>query len=351
MDYVNLGGTGLRVSRLALGTMMFGAWGNQDHDACVEMVHAALDAGVNFIDTADVYAFGETEEILGRALKGRRDSVVLATKFGEQMNHDEPLSRGASRRWITRAVEGSLRRLGTDHIDLYQLHRPDPGTDLDETLGALTDLIRQGKVRAIGSSAFTAEQLTEGQWTAERRGRERFTVEQLAYSAFARHAEAGTLPVCQRYDLGVMVYSPLNGGWLTGKYRAGAAAPADSRAVRNAEHFDHAQEAVRDRKYALVEEIATLAADTGHTMIELAIGFVLAHPAVSSAIIGPRTMEQLTAQLGAAEVRLGPEVMDRLDALVAPGTDVNPADCPYAPPALADPALRRRDHARGVGQG
>jgi aryl-alcohol dehydrogenase-like predicted oxidoreductase len=346
MDYTNLGKTGLRVSRLCLGTMMFGAWGNRDHDACVRMVHTALDAGVNFVDTADVYAFGETEEILGRALKGRRDSVVLATKFGEQMDHGEPLTRGASRRWIMRAVEDSLRRLGTDRIDLYQLHRFDPGTDLDETLGALTDLIRQGKVRAIGSSAFPADRITEGQWVAERRGRERFAVEQLAYSALARHAEASALPACERYGLGVMVYSPLNGGWLTGKYRAGSPAPADSRAVRNAEHFDHAQEAVRTRKYAIVEGIATLAAESGHTMVELAIGFVLAHPAVSSAIMGPRTMEQLTAQLGAVDVTLGPDVMDRMDVLVAPGTDVNPADSPYVPPALTDPALRRRGYAR-----
>ncbi|MGW4201902.1 aldo/keto reductase [Streptomyces sp. NPDC004726] len=349
MDYVNLGRTGLSVSRLCLGTMMFGAWGNPDHDACVRMVHTALDAGVNFVDTADVYASGETEEILGRALKGRRDSVVLATKFGEQTDHAEPLTRGASRRWIMRAVEDSLRRLGTDRIDVYQLHRPDPGTDLDETLGALTDLIRQGKVRAIGSSAFPADLITEAQWAAERRGRERFTVEQLAYSALARHAEAAALPACERHGLGVMVYSPLNGGWLTGKYRAGSAAPADSRAVRNAEHFDHAQEAVRARKHTVVEEIAALAAESGHTMIELAIGFVLAHPAVTSAIIGPRTLEQLTGQLGAADVRLGPDVMDRLDSLVAPGTDVNPADCPYAPPALADPALRRRAHAQRPG--
>ncbi|MFF0445386.1 aldo/keto reductase [Streptomyces sp. NPDC004609] len=346
MDYANLGGTGPRVSRLCLGTMMFGAWGNPDHDACVRMVHTALDAGVDFIDTADVYAFGETEEILGRALKGRRDGVVLATKFGEQMDHGDPLTRGASRRWITRAVEDSLRRLGTDRIDLYQLHRPDPATDLDETLDALTDLVRQGKVRAIGSSALPADAIVEARWTAERRGGERFTTEQLAYSALARHAEAAALPACERHGLGVMVYSPLNGGWLTGKYRAGTAAPADSRAVRNAEHFDHAEEAVRARKHAVVEEIAALADESGHTMIELALGFVLAHPAVTSAIIGPRTMEQLTAQLAAADVRLGPDVMDRLDALVAPGTDVNPADCPYAPPALADPALRRRPHAR-----
>jgi aryl-alcohol dehydrogenase-like predicted oxidoreductase len=334
VEYAALGRTGMRVSRLCLGTMMFGAWGNQDHDACVRMVHTALDAGINFVDTADVYAFGESEEILAKALKGRRDDVVLATKFGEAMDHGEPLRRGASRRWIMRAVEDSLRRLDTDHLDLYQLHRPDPNTDPDETLGALTDLVRQGKVRAIGSSALPAEAIVEARWVAERRGHEHYAVEQLAYSAFARHAEAAALPTCGRHGLGVMVFSPLNGGWLTGKYRAGAALDADSRAVRNAEHFDHADEAVRARKLALVEEFAAIAADANCTLPELALAFALAHPNVTSAIVGPRTPDQLAAQLGACEVRLSPEILTRLDALVAPGTDVNPADSPYPRPVL-----------------
>ncbi|MFJ4768118.1 aldo/keto reductase [Streptomyces uncialis] len=349
MDSVNLGGTGLRVSRLCLGTMMFGAWGNPDHDACTRMVRTALDAGIGFIDTADVYAFGESEEIVGRAIAGRRDEVVLATKFGERTDPDDPRTGGASRRWIVRAVEDSLRRLGTDRIDLYQLHRPDFGTALDETLGALGDLMRQGKILAIGASATPADRIVEARWTAERHGLEPFGVEQLGYSALARHAEAAALPVCRRHGMGVLVYSPLNGGWLTGKYRAGVPAPADSRAVRNAEHFDHGQRGVRARKLAVVEEIARLAEESGHTMIELALGFVLAHPAVASAIVGPRTEEQLAAQLSAGSVRLAPDVMDRLDQLVAPGIDLNPGDADQTSPALADAALRRRAHALPAG--
>ncbi|MGC0416500.1 aldo/keto reductase [Embleya sp. AB8] len=334
MEYTPLGRTGMRVSRLCLGTMMFGAWGNPDHDECVRMVHRALDAGINFIDTADVYAFGESERILAKALKGRRDDVVLATKFGEAMDPDAPLRRGASRRWIIRAVEDSLRRLDTDHLDLYQLHRPDPGTDPDETLGALSDLVRQGKVRTIGSSALPAEGIVEAQWIAERRGHERFAVEQLAYSAFARHAENAALPTCGRYGLGVLVFSPLNGGWLTGKYRAGTALSPDSRAVRNADHFDHADAAIRATKTALVEEFAEIATEAGCTLPELALAFTLAHPNVTAAVIGPRTPAQLESQLAACEVKLPPETLRRLDALVPPGTDVNPADSPYPRPVL-----------------
>lgn len=332
MEYTPLGRTGIRVSRLCLGTMMFGAWGNTDHDACVRMVHRALDAGINFVDTADVYAFGESERILAKALKGRRDDVVLATKFGEAMDPQAPLRRGASRRWIMRAVEDSLRRLETDHLDLYQLHRPDPTTDMDETLGALTDLVRQGKVRAIGSSALPAEAIVEARWTAERHGHQPFATEQLAYSAFARHAEHAALPTCGRHGLGVLVFSPLNGGWLTGKYRAGAAVLPDSRAVRNAEHFDHADTTIRAAKTALVEEFATIADEAGCSLPELALAFVLAHPQVTSAILGPRTPDQLESQLGACEVTLASSTLARLDALVRPGADVNPADSPYPPP-------------------
>jgi aryl-alcohol dehydrogenase-like predicted oxidoreductase len=323
--------------------MMFGAWGNRDEAECHRIVHAALDAGVNFVDTADVYAFGESEEILGRALKGRRDQVVLATKVHNAMP-GEPGDRnrgGNSRVWIMRAVEDSLRRLGTDYLDLYQIHRPDPRTDIDETLGALSELVRQGKVRVVGSSTFPAEQLVEAQWAAERRGRERFVTEQLSYSILARHAEAAALPTCLRYGLGVLVWSPLNGGWLTGKYR-GDSAPADSRAATNAEHFDFRDAAVRARKLRLVDELAAIAADSGCSLIHLALAFVLAHRAVTSAIMGPRTLEQLTGQLGAAELTLPAEALDRIDALVAPGTDVNPDDVGYRPPELLDPALRRR---------
>ncbi|MCG5217616.1 aldo/keto reductase [Streptosporangium sp. KLBMP 9127] len=345
MNHRTLGRTGIQVSPLCLGTMMFGAWGNPDHDECVRMVHTALDAGINVIDTADVYAFGESEEIVGRALKGRRDDVVLATKFHNPMSED-PNHRGNSRRWIMKAVEDSLRRLDTDWIDLYQVHRPDPLTDVDETLGALTDLIRQGKVRAIGTSSFPAEELVEAQWAAERRGRERFTAEQLSYSILARHAEAASLPVAERYGMGVLVWSPLNGGWLTGKYRRDAPPPADSRAAVNAEHFDYRAEDVRARKLDLSAKLGDLAAEAGISLIHLALGFVLSHRAVTSAVIGPRTLAQLTDHLGADAVRLAPEVLDAIDELVAPGTSLSPDDVGYVPPALADPGLRRRSFPR-----
>ena len=343
MQYRRLGNTGIEVSTLCLGSMMFGAWGNQDEAECHRMVHTALDAGVNFIDTADVYAFGESEEILGRALKGRRDQVVLASKAHNAMPGEagDRNRRGNSRVWLMRAVEDSLRRLGTDYLDLYQIHRPDPDTDIDETLGALSDLVRQGKVRAIGSSTFPAEQIVEAQWTAERRGRERFLTEQPSYSILARHAEAAVLPTCERYGMGVLVWSPLNGGWLTGKYRADIA-PAGSRAATNADHFDFAVDGVRERKLALVEQLSVIASDEGMSLIHLALGFVLAHRAVTAAIMGPRTHEQLLDQLGASEVTLSGEALDRIDALVAPGTDVNPADVGYQPPGLLDASRRRR---------
>jgi aryl-alcohol dehydrogenase-like predicted oxidoreductase len=324
--------------------MMFGAWGNKDEAECHRIVHAALDAGVNIVDTADVYAFGESEEILGRALKGRRDQVVLATKANNTMP-GEPGDRnrgGNSRVWIMRAVEDSLRRLGTDYIDLYQIHRPDPNTDIDVTLGALTDLVRQGKVRAIGSSTFPAEQIVEAQWTAERRGRERFATEQLSYSILARHAEAAALPTSQRYGLGVLVWSPLNGGWLSGKYRAGSAPAADSRARTNGDHFDFKTDGVRERKLELVEQLVKIADDEGCSLIHLALAFILSHRAVTSAIIGPRTFDQLTGQLDAADLTLSPGTLDRIDELVAPGTDVNPEDVGYVPPELQDASLRRR---------
>jgi aryl-alcohol dehydrogenase-like predicted oxidoreductase len=336
-----LGRTGIHVTPLCLGTMMFGAWGNTDHDDCVRIIHAALDAGINFLDAADVYAHGETEEIVGRAIRGRRDSIVLATKFGEQLGSDVN-ERGNSRRWITRAVEGSLRRLGTDYIDLYQVHRPDPDTDIDETLGALSDLIQAGKVRAIGTSNFPVSELLEAQWVSSRRGRERFGTEQLSYSIFDRDAEAEILPVAERYGLGVLVYSPLNGGWLTGKYRPGAEPPAGSRATTNGEHFDFRAASARDAKLERIEELEKIAQDAEVTLIELALAFVLSHRAVSAAIIGPRTLSQLESQLGAASVQLSPAVLDAIDAVVEPGVDLHPAGAGYKPRELTDASLRRR---------
>jgi aryl-alcohol dehydrogenase-like predicted oxidoreductase len=319
--------------------MMFGEWGNPDADDCVAMLHRALDAGVNMVDTADVYSAGTSEEIVGRALQGRRDDVVLASKFHGPMGAD-PNQRGGSRRWIQRAVEASLRRLGTDWIDIYQVHRPDPDTDVDETLGALSDLIHQGKVRAIGTSTFPAERIVEAQWVAERRGRERFRTEQPPYSIFARGVERAVLPTCQRYGIGVLVWAPLNGGWLTGKYRRGAEPTADSRAVRAAEHFDYG-DAAAERKLDLVEELSKVSSEVGCSLTHLAHAFVLAHPAVTTAIIGPRTMEQLDDVLAGAALRLDSDVLAQIDELVPPGTDVNPADAGYTPPELDPLRLRR----------
>ena len=340
MDYRRLGATGIQVSTLCLGTMMFGSWGNPDERDCTRMVDLALDAGINFIDTADVYDFGVSEEILGRALKGRRDDVVLATKFHNAMGEDLN-RRGNSRRWIMTAVEESLRRLGTDWIDLYQVHRPDPGVDIDETLAALSDLVHQGKVRTIGTSTFPAEQLVEAAWVAERRGRERFWTEQPPYSIFVRGIEADVLPTAERLGLGVLVWAPLNGGWLSGKYRRGAEVTAESRAVREAAHFDIDSPAAQV-KLDLVEELVALADELGCSLAHLALGFVLAHRAVTSAIVGPRTPAQLESLLGAQELRLDGAVLDRIDALVPPGTNVNAQNAGYVPPALVDPALRRR---------
>jgi aryl-alcohol dehydrogenase-like predicted oxidoreductase len=341
MEYRTLGRTGVKVSPLCLGTMMFGAWGNTDHEDSVRIIHRALDAGVNFLDTADVYAAGESEEIVGKALQGgRRDDVILATKVHGEMGED-PNQRGNSRRWIVRAVEDSLRRLGTDWIDLYQIHRPEPDTDIDETLGALTDLVRSGKVRYVGSSTFPAHEIVEAQWTAERRGRERFVTEQPPYSLLVRGIERDVLPVAERYGLGVLPWSPLAGGWLTGRYRIGQAVPESSRAARIPRRFDLSLPE-NQRKLEAADALAQLAEEAGLSLVHLALAFVLRHPAVTSPIIGPRTMEQLESQLGAVDVVLSTDVLDRIDEIVPPGVALNPVDTGYDPPSLADPARRRR---------
>ncbi|WP_306204180.1 aldo/keto reductase [Actinoplanes sp. RD1] len=341
MDHRPLGRTGVRVSPLCLGTMMFGAWGNPDHDESIRIMHAALDAGINFVDTADLYSHGESEEIVGKALAGRRDDVVLATKFHHPAGDDVNM-RGNSRRWIMRAVEDSLRRLGTDHLDLYQVHRPDPETDIDETLGALTDLVRQGKIRYFGTSTFPAHQIVQAQWTAERRRRERFVTEQPPYSILARGIEADVLPVAQEYGLGVMTWSPLNGGWLSGKFRKGAD-PGSNRAKGSwlPEKYDIGDPR-NAAKLEAADALGKLADEAGLSLVHLAIGFVLAHPGVTAPIIGPRTMAQLESQLGAADVRLSGDVLDRIDEIVPPGRNLSGDDADYVPPALADARLRRR---------
>ena len=336
----DLGTTGVKVSPLALGAMMFGAWGNPDHDESIAIIHRALDAGINVIDTADVYARGESEEIVGRALKGRRDEVVLATKFHGQMDEDDPNQGGNSRRWIMREVESSLRRLQTDHIDLYQVHRPRPETAIDETLSALSDLVHQGKIRYIGTSTFLPSQIVEAQWVADRRHRERPVTEQPPYSILAREVERDVLPTAQKYGLGVLPWSPLAGGWLSGRYRRGVEPPVSSRQWRQPARHDPTNPE-NLRKVEAVYALQDLADEAGMSLIHLALAFVLEHPAVSSAIIGPRTFEQLESQLGAEKVSLSGDVLDRIDEIVPPGTTINGADRGYAPPALTEPALRR----------
>src|SRR3954468_10546427 len=303
MQFRPLGRTGVQVSPLCLGAMMFGPWGNDDRADSVRIIHRALDAGINFLDTADVYSGGVSEEIVGEALRGRRDDVVLATKFFMPMGED-PNSRGGSRRWIVRAVEDSLRRLGTDHIDLYQVHRPSPDTDVEETLGALTDLVRQGKVRYIGSSSYSGAQIVEAQWAARDRGLERFRTEQPPYSILTRLIELDVLPTAQRNGVGILSYSPLAGGWLSGRYGKGAdASPASSARARGALAARFAMSLPEnERKLDAVEALGKVADDAGLSLIELAIAFVIRHPGVTSAIIGPRTMEQLQSQLPAASV-------------------------------------------------
>ncbi len=340
MEYRRLGATGVAVSPLCLGAMMFGRFGNTDHDECVRIIHAALDAGINFIDTADVYSRGESEEIVGKALAGRRENVVLATKFHNPMGRD-PNMRGNSRRWIVRAVEDSLRRLQTDYIDLYQVHRPDPTTDIDETLSALSDLVHQGKVRVIGSSTFPAHAIVEAQWVAQDRGRERFRCEQPPYSMFVRGIEADVLPVCEQNGMGVIPWSPLAGGWLTGRYRQGQELPTTGRAALIPEQFDPANPGNR-RKAELIEELLKVASDAGCSLVHLALAFVLEHPAVTAAIIGPRTMEQMVDQLPAAELVLDQGILDRIDEIVPPGTNVSATDGGWVPPSIAEAALRRR---------
>jgi aryl-alcohol dehydrogenase-like predicted oxidoreductase len=341
MDYRTLGRTGVAVSPLCLGAMMFGDWGNKDHDDSVRIIHAALDAGINFIDTADVYARGESETIVGKALAGgRRDDVVLATKVHGSMG-DDPNQFGNSRRWIIREVEASLKRLNTDWIDLYQIHRPEPvTTDIDETLGALTDLVHQGKVRYIGSSTFPASQIVEAQWVAKERNRERFVTEQPPYSMLVRGVENDVLPTCRRHGMGVIPWSPLAGGWLSGAWRKGQDAPDSTRADRIPARYDLSIPE-NQRKLDVVEELAQVAEQAGLTLIQLAIAFVINHPAVTAAIIGPRTMEHLESQLAAAEVTIDPAVLDRIDEIVPPGSNVNVADGGWANPDLEPPARRR----------
>lgn len=337
MKYRTLGRTGIQVSPYCLGAMMFGAMGNPDYDDSIRIIHKALDAGINFIDTADAYSGGESEVIVGKALKGRRDNVVLATKVHYPMG-DDPNNRGNSRRWIIAAVEHSLRRLQTDHLDLYQVHRPDPTVDVEETLSALSDLVHSGKVRAIGSSTFPASEIVEAQWVAERRGLERFRTEQPPYSIINRSIEREVLPTCQRYGMGALVWSPLGQGLLTGRYRKGKQTDTHRSGVMP-QHFADA------RKLEVVEQLIPLADKVGLPMTHLAMAFAIAHPGVTSAIIGPRTVEQLDDLLAGADVTLDDEILDQIDEIAPPGTDAGPNEVAYTTPVLTEPSLRRRPTA------
>ncbi|MET7403352.1 aldo/keto reductase [Dactylosporangium sp. NPDC005572] len=332
-----LGRTGVLISPLTLGAMNFGRW--QEESESIRIIHAALDAGVSAIDTADVYGQGASEEIIAKAIKDRRDDVFLATKFHGQIG-DDPRHAGNSRRWITQAVEHSLRRLGTDRIDLYQAHRPDPHTDLLETLQALDDLIRQGKILYYGTSVFPAHQLVEAHWLAETHGLVAPHTEQLPYSLLVRTAEREVFPVVQRYGVGVLSYGPLAAGWLSGRYRIGGEQPESARADLIPGRFDIGLERNR-RKLAAADALARLAEDNGLTLIELAVAFALGHPAVSSVIIGPRTAEHLEAYLKAAGVELDDDVLDRIDAIVDPGTHFLERDTGRDTPSLQPAALRR----------
>ncbi|RCG29124.1 aldo/keto reductase [Sphaerisporangium album] len=332
MRYRTLGRTGIKVSPYALGTLMFAtSIGNPDPDDSARVIHKALDAGINFIDTADAY--GDSEEVVGKALKGRRENVVIATKVSRPMGED-PNQQGASRRWIMTAVENSLRRLRTDHLDLYQIHRPDPTTDIEETLSALSDLIHSGKVRAIGSSTMPASDIIDAQWVAERRGLERFRTEQPPYSLLDRGVEREVLPITQRFGMGTLVWGPLGQGLLTGRVRKGR-----QNELRRAGLLKHLND---ERRLDVVEQFISLAEEAGLPLTHLAMAFVIAHPGVTSAIVGPRTMSHLDDLLAGVEVTLTDEILGRIDEIVPPGTDVGTLDQAYVPPALQSSRLRRR---------
>jgi aryl-alcohol dehydrogenase-like predicted oxidoreductase len=339
MQYRTLGRTGVQVSTLALGAMNFGRIGRTTQEEATAVVDGALEAGINLIDTADVYSSGESEELVGKAIAGRRDDVLLATKAGLPMggghNH-----RGGSRRWLVTELEASLRRLGVDHVDLYQIHRWDPATSDEETLSALTDMQRAGKIRYFGSSTFPAHRIVQAQWAAREHHLSRYVTEQPSYSILQRGIETHVLPVTEQYGLGVLVWSPLASGWLSGAVRADREITTHRSAFMS-ERFDLSVPANRARMEA-VERLAGIADEAGLTMIQLALGFVTAHPAVTGALIGPRTLEHLHAQLAAADVVLTADVLDAVDAVVAPGTDLAAHEKHDTPPSLLDASLRRR---------
>ncbi len=352
MEYRTLGGSGIKVSHFCLGAMMFGPMGNTDHDECVRITHAALDAGVNFIDTSDAYSSGESERVLAKALKGRRAEVVLATKCFFPIEHVGQFAKkgkdvnigGGSRRWIVQAVENSLQRLETDYIDVYQLHRRDWDTDLEESLAAMTDLQRAGKIRVIGTSATPAEWIVEAQHLAEQRNLARVRSEQCIYSILSRGTEIGVFPTCQRHGVGTMTYAPLAGGWLTGKYKRDEPLPEGSRAAGRLGRMGtwNAERQEVQKKYDLVQALSQLAQEAGHSLTHMALAFAAEHPSVSSVIIGPKTFAQVEDNLAAAELRLSADVLDRIDEIVPPGTRIDSKESMIPNPWLDDPKRRQR---------
>lgn len=332
MEYRYLGRTGVEVSVFGLGTMMFGGRSGADEQESSRIIERCLDSGINVIDTADTYGGGDAERLVGQALGGRRDDVILTTKcffsHEDRRNH-----RGGSRRWIMKAAEDSLTRLQTDRVDVFQLHRLDPRTDPEESLGALDDLVRQGKILYGGTSGAAGAQIVECQWIADRRHLHRPALEETQYSIFTRAVESEILPTCARHGLGVLVYGPLNGGWLTGKYSRGAAPDPGTRASRRfvtSKWWDQSRAEVQ-RKLDLVDGLTDVALDAGLTIMDIALGFAAAHASVSSVLLGPRTYDQLDTLLASTESAVGPEVLAAIDELVPPGADVDPLDFVRAP--------------------
>jgi aryl-alcohol dehydrogenase-like predicted oxidoreductase len=328
MEYRNLGRTGLEVSPLCLGAMMFGAWGNRDHDESIRIIHAALDAGINVVDTSNNYSNGESETIVGKALAGgKRENVVLATKVYAPMG-EGPNQRGLSRKAIQEQVHASLRRLGTDVIDLYQIHRPDPKTPWEETLSTLDDLVRQGKIRYLGCSTnhYSGEALWEKRLPAweivetlqisERHGYERFVSLQPPYSILRRVMESDHFPMCERFGIGNIVWSPLEGGWLSGKYRRDTK-PGESPRLA---WIGDPDDPKFDRRRKIVVALLPMAESHGVSLARFAHAWALRHPAVTSVILGPRTMEQLTDSLACLDVTIRDSAAEEIDRLVPPGT-------------------------------
>lgn len=340
-----LGRTGISVSVLGVGAGMFGQFGQTTEETCIRVVHAALDGGINLVDTADFYSSGESETIVGAALKGRRDKVVLATKCGLPMG-DDPNEKGASRRWIMKSVEASLKRLQTDYIDLYQMHRPDPDTDIAESLDALTTLVREGKIRAFGSSTFPAENIVEAQLVAENKGLIGLHSEQPPYSIFTRAIEADVLAVCEKHDVAVLAYTPLDGGWLSGKYRRNQVAEVSARQRLQPARFDSEGD-INQRKLDAVEDLTALAEEAGIELSHMGIAFVLQHPAVTTALVGGGKVAYMEKHLAGVDVRLTDDILDRIDEIVPPGVNMNPADRGYVPSSIMDKTLRRRARTGG----